>query len=197
MRQPKYTFGRRAVRWLGLTRNPLRRRIDRLERTLRIASLLAVFAVVVTSALTVLGGYHRDLERAEAERHRLQQVPVVLLGDASSGRPDAGTAGVPATWTLPDGTLRTGNVHSAPVGTGEGATVTVWMDAEYTPVRAPAEPADLRFRAFSNVLGCVSLFGVLIWGAYQAARTRLDLRRDADWTRGWLLYERRWRDRLH
>lgn len=201
MRQPKYSPGRRAVRSLGLTRNPLLRRVDRLERSLRLLSALALIAVVLISLTTVLDTYHRELDRVLDERARLQRVPVVLLDDASRARATAGTAasppGVPATWTLPDGTTRTGNVHGVPVGTGESATVEVWMDTDYDPVRPPSDPADLRFRTGVTMLGCVSLFGLLIWGLYQWGRGKLDARRDADWARAWLFYERQWRDRLH
>ncbi|GAA0256888.1 Rv1733c family protein [Cryptosporangium japonicum] len=203
MRQPKYTRGRRALRLLGLTRSPLRRRVDRLERTLRMFSALAVLAVSVISFLVVLGTYHRGLDEAAALRSHLRQVPVVLLAETSGGRtavgsvPPAPGPGVPATWTLPDGTMRTGNVFGAPPGAIDGASVEVWMDQDFTPVRPPVEPADLRFRAGATVIGCVSMFGLMIWGLYQWGRGRLDERRDADWTREWLLFERQWRDRLH
>ncbi|MFG1920919.1 hypothetical protein [Cryptosporangium sp. NPDC048952] len=203
MRQPKYTTGLRVLRSLGLTRSPLRRRVDRLERTLRIFSALAVLAVSVISFLVVLGTYHRSLDAAMVERSQLQQVPVVLLSRTTGGHTavdsvsPAPAPGVPATWTLPDGTMRTGNVYGAPPGAGEGASAEVWMDLDYTPVRPPAEPADLRFRAGATVIGCVSMFGLMIWGLYQWGSTRLDERRDADWTREWLLFERQWRDRLH
>lgn len=200
MRQPKYTRGRRALRSLGLTQNPLLRRVDRLERTLRLFSALAVLSVSVASLLVVLGTYHRSLDAVLAERSRLQQVPVVLLSETASGRTaveEVPTPGVPATWTLPDGTTRFGNVFGTPVVASKGATAEVWMDDHYTPVRPPTEPADLRFRAGTTVLGCISVFGLLIWGLYQWGRGRLDVRRDADWTRDWLLFERQWRDRLH
>ena len=203
MRQPKYTRSRRALRSLGLTPNPLLRRIDRLERTLRLFSALAVLTMSAISLLVVLDTYHRGLDDVLAERSRLQQVPVVLLAATSSGRTTteavspAPGPGVPATWTLPDGTTRFGNVFGAPAGATEGATAEVWMDGDYTPVRPPVEPADLRFRAGATILGCISMFGLMIWGFYQWARGRLDARRDADWTREWLLFERQWRDRLH
>jgi len=202
MRQPKYSLGRRAVRMLGLTRNPLQRRVDRLERTLRLASLLAALAVMTVSLLVVLDGYHRGLARATAQRARLQQVEVTLLADATVGRNAVGAVspapspGVRAWWTLPDGTMRTGEVYS-PTVAREGSTVPVWMDADFTPVRPPVDPAELRFRAGANILGSVSLFGLVIFGLYQWGRGRLDRRRDAEWTRAWLLFERQWRDRSH
>ncbi|GAA3391792.1 Rv1733c family protein [Cryptosporangium minutisporangium] len=202
MRQPTYSRGRRAARLLGLTRNPLCRRVDRLEGALRIASVLAVLVVTVVTLLVGVGRYHRELDRSLAAQAELRHVPVVLLTDATAGRTALGSVapapspGVEARWTLPDGSVRTGTVYS-PVTAPKGTTVRVWMDAGHVPVRPPVRSGDLRFRVGVDVLGCVSLFSVLSWGLYQWGRSRLDRRRDAEWTRSWLVFERQGRHRSH
>ncbi|MFI5958687.1 hypothetical protein [Cryptosporangium sp. NPDC051539] len=202
MSQPKYSPGRRLVRQLGLSRNPLCRPVDRIDGLFRIAAASATLAVVLGSVLFGLGTYHHLIDQVEAVKATLNQVPVVLVDDPAGGRAPNGAVspapapGVQAKWTLPDGTVRSGAVHS-PVSARKGTTVDIWMDDDYTPVRPPAQPTELQFRAIVNGLGSVSLFTVLVWGAFGWVLNRLNRRRDADWTRDWMRFERHWRHRSH
>ena len=200
MHQPKYSRVRRTARLLGLTRNPLCRRVDRLDGGLRIAAALT--ALVVSALCVTLGAhtYHRDLDRLTAARDRLEQVPVLLLEDARSGRAEPGATaptpvrGVIGRWRMDDGTVRTATVYP-PVVALRGTTVRVWMDTGSTPVRPPADRSDVWFRSAVNVIGTIGVAGVVIRGLLLWGRSRLDRRRDAEWARRWLLYERQWRDR--
>ncbi|SHN75909.1 Rv1733c family protein [Cryptosporangium aurantiacum] len=191
---PKYTLIRRAARLLGWTRNPLCRPVDRAEGALRVAAGLAV---VLTLALAIGAGavrYERETADAVAARSVLLHVPVELRADTPSARTDAIGPGVVATWTLPDGTVRTGRVYTGEIA-ADGDTVTVWMDASYEAVHPPATDAELLQRA---VLGAVLTFLLVLAGlagAYRIARRRLDRHRDAAWTRDWLVAWQSWHDR--
>src|SRR5689334_340803 len=96
---------RRLVRRLGLDRNPLRRRTDRVETTLMLAVTLVVLAVgplLVWRAGSA--GYRDAVSAADRDRrHRPSEVPAVLLDDAakySTGTAEAPEQGaVPARWT--------------------------------------------------------------------------------------------------
>ncbi|TQS45676.1 hypothetical protein [Cryptosporangium phraense] len=197
-----YSRWRRPFRLLGLGRNPLCRPVDRLDGAFRIAAVTATLAVVVLSVLFGVGSYHRMLDRVEAQKSTLNQVPVLLLDDPAGARTENGAVspapvpGVQAKWTLPDGTIRTGAVYT-PVSARRGTSVDVWMNDDYVPVRPPAQPTELQFRAIVDALGCVSLFAVLVWGAFGWALSRLNRRRDAEWAREWIVYEREWRHRSH
>ena len=75
------TPGRRArcARWLGLDHNPLRRRDDRLEAVLRLATVLLILTAVPLAAIGVgRAADHLIIRQAQAERASDHQVSAVL-----------------------------------------------------------------------------------------------------------------------
>ena len=198
MREP----GRRLARRLGVDRNPLRRRTDRVEAsvTLVVALMLLALGPVVVWRVSA-AGYHDAASAAERDRRRqLFEVPAVLLDDSAkyltgSDGSDAPPAQgpVPARWTAPDGSPRTGAV--VPLADARaGATVPITVDARGDAVQPPVS-ADPVGSAIS--LGCaagITLVAVA-GGVLALTRTMLNRRRMRDWQHGWLVVERRWSGR--
>jgi hypothetical protein len=191
---------KQLTRRLGLTRNPLCRRVDRIEGAVRLLLALFVLAALAVSTVIALNSYATAASAAAAERHQLRQVEVVLLEDAPSSVSDPPAAasppqpGVQARWTLPDGSTRVGGVYIREAAIS-GESVQAWMNAFYDPVRPPAERDDLVMRAALMGLVVATLSCSLFSGAYQLARRQLNRRRDTAWTREWLLVSNSWRDR--
>jgi hypothetical protein len=191
---------KQLTRRLGLTRNPLCRRVDRIEGALRLLFALLVLTASAVSISLAVTSYGRTSAAAAAERQQLRTVEVVLLEDATSeaGGNSAGVVppqpGVRARWTLPDGSTRVGGVYIRETA-HRGDTVSTWMNNFYDPVRPPVERGDLLVRAGLLAIVVTSLSCALCSGAYQLARRQLNRRRDAAWTREWLLVSSSWRDR--
>jgi hypothetical protein len=137
----------RVVRGLWPGRNPLRRRLDRVEGVvvggLAVAFLAGVpLAAVITGHLT----YSYGARAAHAQQADWRQVPAVLLARA----PTTGYTGylpqVRARWTAPDGAQHTGTVLAQP-GQRAGSTVRVWADAVGRLTGPPLTPLQVRGQA--------------------------------------------------
>ena len=78
--RPPGTRLARCTRWLGLERNPLRRRTDRIEAAIRLA-MIVLFLVAVPTAVIAAGRQadHLALRQAHARQAAEHQVTAVLL----------------------------------------------------------------------------------------------------------------------
>jgi hypothetical protein len=169
-------------------RNPLRRACDRAEAGL-LAALLAAFFVAVSLA-AIIGGvraYGSGLRVERAEQPARHPVPPVLAGTRDRGS-DRYKVGVPATWTAPDGTLRSGRIV-APPGTEAVHTVTLWVGASGHPAGRPLQAADVIGRAlvtamFIAVIAAAAAGSALPCAAV-LARWVLFSRRLAAWDAEW------------
>src|SRR5215472_132869 len=125
-------MARRLARRLGLDRNPLRRRTDKIAVGLA-AVLVAVFlaGAPVLSAVAVAWAGRATAAEQEAARS-WRQVPAVLERAAHARALAAwqldGSSWVLARWTAPDGRTRAGQI---PVSGAlpAGRTVPLWVDA--------------------------------------------------------------------
>src|SRR5258706_16216356 len=113
---------------MGLGRNPLRRRTDRLEALIG-AALLAVFLIGAPLSGTSLGRWvHQGGLREQRAQQSWHQTPAVLLAAAPAVRSAEvrlawqNTVPVPARWLGPRGQPRSGEV-SVPAGSKAGHTV--------------------------------------------------------------------------
>jgi hypothetical protein len=178
--------------------NPLRRTADRVEAAV-VAALIAAFlagaplaALAAGRSASVTGS---RIEHAQAGWH---QVAAVLLHSASATSHPMFQVSleslVPARWTAPDGTPRTGEIY-APAGAKAGSTVTVWADrsGRLTPiplqrgdvVEEVALAASLATMAVAAVLAAIGLL----------ARWVLDRRRLAAWDAHWKATGPQWTGR--
>ena len=134
------------------------------------------------------------IEHAQAGWHR---VAAILLRSPSAKTSPMFLpleALVPARWTAPDGTPRTGEIY-APVGAKAGSTVTVWADrsGQLTPI--PLQPGDVGEEiALAASLATVAVAAVLA-AIGLSARWVLDRRRLAAWDARWKATGPQWTGR--
>jgi hypothetical protein len=187
---------RRLVRRLGLTRNPLCRRADRLEGALLLATPMIVLLVLGTSVLFGVESYRDDVTRAEEARSGRTLVPVVLQADtptATNSRTALGP-GARATWTLPDGRHRTGRVYPVTAAKA-GQTVEVWMDSSGWPLAPERSRADSVVGGVVNGALAAFMLGSVAWAGLLSIRERLDRVRIDAWNAEWSIVEPQWRNR--
>ncbi len=180
----------RCARRLGFDRNPLRRRTDRVEAVIRLATTI-LFLVAVPIAAIVAGRQadHVALRQAQAQQAREREVTAVLLQRAAAtGISDPYTSiqltYVLARWQPPGRPPRSGQVL-ATAGAPAGSTVPVWIDASGA-VTSP--PPDHRAIAgdvcIAAVVTCLVAI-LLLLESNALVRRALDRRRlnawDADW----------------
>lgn len=180
----------RRVRWLGFDRNPLRRRTDRIEAVLRLATVI-LFLVGVPIAAIVVGRQvdHMALRNAHAQQAAKHEVTAVLLERAQvSGaqNPYASTqmTDVLARWQPPGQSPRSGQVL-APAGTPAGSNVTIWIDASGAVTSPPPDHRDIVGDVTIAVVVTCIVASVLLLGASALARRVLDRRRLKAWDAEW------------
>jgi hypothetical protein len=187
----------RCARWLGLDHNPLRRRADRLEVTLRLLILILILAgVPLASGCVGLAIDHTVIRQSQAERAADHQVRAALTQAAPAhGSPDlysgVQTAWVPARWVAANGTIHFGQVL-APAGSAKGSTVAIWISAAGTATDPPTTRGDIVSDVFvastsTGLLLIVALVGLRVLGQYA-----LDRRRMRAWDAEWRATGPRW-----
>ena len=193
------TPGRRArcARWLGLDHNPLRRRDDRLEAVLRLATVLLILTAVPLAAIGVgRAADHLIIRQAQAERASDHQVSAVLTQAApAQGTPDpysdVPTAWVTARWTAPDGTIHTGQLM-APAGARKGSTVRIWVSTSGSVANPPTTHGDIVSDVFIASASTGLILPVMLVGLGGLGRYLLDRRRMRAWDAEWRAVEPLW-----
>jgi hypothetical protein len=189
----------RRSRMLGWDRNPLRRRIDRVEAGM-VAGLILVFLITAPVLVAVTGHWTRTAgirqQRAEAN---WRQVPATVQHSAPAQRDDslgmADTVWKPARWTAPDGQPRSGWIPVSPEAAA-GSRVRVWVNHSGSPTGRPLRRAQLQGRmAIAGVLAATVL-GVMLCLAAGAGRFLLSRRRLDDWDRAWRAVGPQWTRQL-
>lgn len=187
----------RCVRWLGFDRNPLRRRTDRIEAAMRLATLILLLVVVPIVTLAV--GRQADrvaLRHAHAQQAVDHEVTAVLLQQAPpTGIPDPYTSIqmtlVLARWQPPGQGTRYGPVP-APAGARAGSTLTVWVDAAGAVTSPPSDPRVIDGNVcIAAVVTCMAT-SLLVLGANALGRRALDRRRMRAWDAEWRATGPRW-----
>jgi hypothetical protein len=193
--------GNPIARMVGTDRNPLRRATDRIEARLTLALVLVL---VILGPLAVwraaAAAYHSAVAAAERDQRQQRfQVTALLQDDpakyvVSSGDGPALQGAVPARWTAPDGTARSGPVVP-PLDARSGATVVIVTDV-HGNLSQPLPTPDPVWTALSaGAAMAIGLVGVVV-GVLVVLRRILDRRRMSDWQTEWRLVERRWSGRL-
>jgi hypothetical protein len=180
----------RCARRLGFDRNPLRRRTDRVEAAVRLATLILLLVAVPILTLAVgRQADHLALRQAHAQRVADHQVTAVLLRQAPpTGVPDPYTSiqmtVVLARWRPPGEPARSGQVP-APAGAHAGSTVQIWIDASGAVTGPPPGPrviaGDVCIAAITTCLVTV----LLVLGSSALAQRALDRRRLRAWDVDW------------
>jgi hypothetical protein len=180
----------RCTRRLGFDRNPLRRRTDRIEAVIRLATVILLLVTVPIAA--IVAGREADqlaLRQAHAQQAAEHEVTAVLLQRAqATGSPDPYTSVqltyVLARWQPPGQPPRSGQVL-APAGTPAGATVAAWIDASGAIASPPPEHREI-VGDVSIAATIASMVAILLLLESNAlARRALDRRRLNAWDAEW------------
>ena len=129
----------RLARRLGLDRNPLRRRIDRVQAILG-GLLIAAFLTAAPLLMAAAGHWASTagLREEHAERAWRQVTAIVLRGSAA--RPDRayaawGIVWVSARWAAPDGQVRSVLIPVVPARGPKAASWCGWIARDSRPGR--------------------------------------------------------------
>jgi len=182
--------GRRTAKWLWRWRsNPLRRHEDVLEAWL----VLVVWAIIAVGG-TLAGVVTAHAADSVFAQQRAERIPVsaVLVSDTTQpGAKSYYRALAKVSWTLPDGSSRTGNTL-VDTGLKAGSHIVVYTDRQGQLSTQPPSPSAGDVEA--AVLGTTAGLGVtgLALGAGALARVRLDRRRFRQWGSEWAMVGPKW-----
>ncbi|MFI0444782.1 hypothetical protein [Actinomadura sp. 6N118] len=191
MRRPGARYGcspmRRLWRRLGLERNDLRRRIDRVQR-LAALGLLALFLLVTPPAAAWCANWSYDsgmrAERAEQAERRQVRATIVSTGGVGTTGDRYVHETVQARWTGPDGRAHTGSLPSWK-GAKPGATKLVWVDDKGAIAIRPRPHSRTVTDAAYAAFAATTAVGIPILAVYGLLRRRFDRVRDAQWEAAW------------
>lgn len=194
-RLPRPTRLNRFVRGQRLDRNPLRRRIDRLE-TVVLGALLVATIVIAPFAATAASDWEHaaSVRQMHAQRYTLHQVTATVLNNAQ----DVNTylvlvAQAPVRWTVPHGRTVT-EVLRVPTGAKAGSVIKVWTNPSGQLV-APLRPADIPTRDGLAGTAAVAALGAVALLTGLGVRYSLNRRRMTAWDVDWMTTEPRWNSR--
>ncbi len=182
------------ARRLGCGRNPLRRRVDRIEAAMLWCALIlaALFVPIGSSA----GTAYRNMSDAAADRQRaaLHEVTAKTLEGTELDAPTAPgevMSRVQVGYVDQHGVSHEG-LTSVLIGTKAGVDVPVWLDQSGQMVAPPRSPSDSA--AMGSMIGLLTITGswLLIWVAFRLARIPLDRRRARAWDSEWRYVATRW-----
>ena len=187
----------RLARQMGLGRNPLRRRTDRIEAWIS-AALFAVFLIAAPISYNLSGHWvHQGGLAEQRAQQSWHQTPAVLETAAPRVPMYAfrlswqNTVPVEARWLGPAGQPRSG-VVTAPAGSRAGQTVQIWVDRSGRATGAPLGGAELTRRVISAEVLAPAALAVLLLCLACVARWLLNRRRLADWEAAWASIGPRW-----
>ena len=178
----------RKWRWVRPDRNPLRRRLDRVEAV--IFGCLLVAAMASAPVAATLGGhwaYASARQAARVQRETSHQVRAVLL--AVPATPPGGYAATPlvaaqARWTAPGGAVRTGE-RAVPARSVKGEAVAIWTDLAGDLTTTPLTPAQVADQGTFGTAIAVVLTLVTLFVAAGITRLLVNRRRMAAWAADW------------
>lgn len=183
------------ARRLGIGRNPLRRRVDRLEAAIVLSAVLA--ALVMIPAAAALGTSVRNSSENTAAQRRavLTQVQARTLENTETAVADAPgqvTSQVRVAWSDPAGRPREGRTDVA-IGTRQGTEVTIWLDSSGSIADPPRRAGVSAAIGAAVGLSVATMSWLLIAVLARLAVVPLDRRRMRDWEREWEQVAARWR----
>jgi hypothetical protein len=188
----------RLGRRLGLDRNPLRRRTDKIATWLMAQFLVAVLIgapLLGIAAFTWAGRAGAAEQRAERS---WREVPAVLLRSVPAPDSFAGVFGyswAPARWTAPNGQVRSGDIP-VEVGPAAGRKVLLWVDAAGRPTDAPLTHRAVMARAATAAAVVTAVLLIVLSCLALIVRWLLDRRRLADWELAWAIVGPQWTKRF-
>jgi hypothetical protein len=178
---------------LGWDRNPLRRRIDRVEAAM-VTGLIAVF-LISAPVLAAVAGHWIGSAGMRAQRAEVawRLVPATVQGNAQGQIPSGppGKVWMSARWTAPDGQPRRGWIAVSLEDAAGGSTL-VWVNGSGSLTGPPLRHSDVEARSAIGEWVTVLVLGLLLCLVGGAGRVLLVRRRLADWKREWREVEPGW-----
>lgn len=183
----------RQVRGMRPDRNPLRRRIDRLEAGLMTGLLVSAVAAAPFAAQAASRvAYRSALQSRQEQLATRYEVRAVVTEQAGTATGYLG-ADVPALalWTSAGGLRRSGEVPVRP-GSPAGTAVPVWTDASGYLASPPLNLSEAAADADAAAICAVTGVAVACAAAAAATRLLLNRRRMAAWEADWLATAPAW-----
>ena len=179
----------RCARWLGLDHNPMRRTADRIEAGIRLAVLILLLTAVPIAAIAAGRAVdHMALRQARTQQAADHLVSAVLTRPApvngTTGPYTVQTAWVPARWTAPDGSARSGMIF-APAGAPKGSRVPTWVSASGAITGPPVTHREIIGDVAVGVTVTSLVLTFMLLSAQALARCALDHRRISAWDAEW------------
>jgi hypothetical protein len=176
------------LRRFGFGRNPLRRRVDRIES---IVVLLAIFAgLVAVPAGAAFGTSVRERSELHAAQQRsvLHPAQARTIEDAPTGTPDVPGDVISRSrvvWQDSAGSVRE-DVAEVSLGTRANTELTIWLDRSGAIAAAP-RPAGVS-AAVGGGAGLAAVMGswFFLWLLVLAVRLPLERRRMLEWQDDWI-----------
>lgn len=180
----------RCARRLGFDRNPLRRRTDRIEAAIRLATMVLLLVAVPIAAI-VAGQLtdHLALRDAHAQQGAEHEVTAVLLRQARAAVVPDPYASVQLTyvlarWQPPGKPPRSGQVLAL-AGARAGSTVAVWIDGSGALASPPPGHRDIVGDVTVAAITTCLAASLLVLGSNALALRVLDRRRLRAWDAEW------------
>ncbi|WP_159080385.1 Rv1733c family protein [Nocardia suismassiliense] len=181
---------RRTCRRVGLDRNPMRRKEDRVQTMVGVA-LALVFLILVPVLVMSVGArvYHTETGVVQAKTAQLQRVEATVT---ETGKAPLYAPIMPAKvrWTDADGVVHNEDYQSTTV-VQPGQAVTIWRNSAGKIVEPPS-PSQALSKAVLFTTGAVLGTMAVAAGCYVALRSSLDRRRLRMWEMEWATADLRW-----
>ena len=179
---------RPLARRIGLDRNPLRRRIDRVQAALALL-LIAAFLTAAPVLTAVAGHWARTVGLGQEHAQRAwREVTAIVVRGPATGRAGTFSAWGPvrarARWTAPDGRERSGLVPVI-AGTRTGCSFLLWVNASGIPTGPPMRPVEQGQQAALAELVTLCVLAVTACLIAGTGRILLERRRLATWEKEW------------
>lgn len=184
-------------RWwrrLGLDRNPMRRRTDRIQAVIQTILLLGFLAgAPAVAAYTGHRIYVSGMRTGRVQAAAWHRVPavVVKVGPKAGWSRSASPVSLLVRWLGPDRSWRTGEIEDAKAAV-TGATVIVWVDGKGQLTHPPLARTGAIGQVVRAVLAVTAGLGLLLIAVGWAVSFLLDRYRLAGWEADWSATEPRW-----
>lgn len=184
----------RRSRMFGWERNPLRRRIDRVEAGV-LAGLTMVF--LIGAPVLVAGAGHlaraaglRAL-RTQATWSQVSATVPRAVPNQSESPWQLDTVLLQARWTAPDGQSRSGLIATSP-GVVVGNTTRIWVSRSGSPTGAPRGRSELLGWTPIAEVGTALVLAFMFFLAVRLQRWLFERNRLACWHKAWRAQGPRW-----
>jgi len=183
------------VRRLGWDRNPLRRRVDRVQTIL--TSVFLVVLLVLAPAVAALAGAHAYASGINAEKREkssFRQVTATVLkvteisGDGSGHFLHERAL---LQWKDPSGSVRTG-LATLVTQARENDRLTRWVNGEGALSGRPHTREQTLTRTVCDSVGVAAILVIAALECYRMGRRRLDRKRYELWDREWQQTAPKW-----